>query len=82
MHGNINSYKKLFKRIEEEKPKAIFFGGDLLPSGLFAYSSSEDVPKDFIKEIIKAGFIKLKEKLKEYYPSVFIILGNDDSKLD
>ncbi len=82
LHGNLNSYKNLFKRIEVEKPDAVFFGGDLLPSGLFAYSSSENVPKDFIKDIIKTGFIKLKEKLKEHYPSVFIILGNDDSKQD
>ena len=82
LHGNLNSYKKLFIRIEEEKPDAVFFGGDLLPSGLFAYSSSEDVPKDFIKEIIKDGFLKLKNKLKDKYPNVFIILGNDDSKQD
>lgn len=82
LHGNINSYKKLFKRIEEEKPNAVFFGGDLLPSGLFAYSSSENVPKDFIKDIIKVGFANLRKKLKTNYPNVFIILGNDDSKQD
>ena len=82
LHGNISGYNKLFKKIEEEKPYAVFFGGDLLPSGLFAYSSSENVPKDFICDVIKKGFINLKLILKEKYPRVFIILGNDDSKAD
>ncbi len=54
----------------------------MLPSGLFSYSSSEDVPKDFIADVIKAGFLQLKDKSEEHYPSVFIILGNDDSKQD
>ncbi len=82
LHGNINSYNKLFNKIEEERPNAVFFGGDLLPSGLFTYSSSDDIPKDFISDVIKKGFIDIKEKFKENYPRVFIILGNDDSKSD
>ncbi|MCD4792566.1 MAG: metallophosphoesterase [Bacteroidales bacterium] len=82
LHGNIKSYNKLFNKIEEEKPDAVFFGGDLLPSGLFAYSSSDNIPKDFIGEVIKTGFLNIKQILKEKYPRVFIILGNDDSKTD
>jgi len=82
LHGDTGRYKKLFKKIETEKPDAVFFGGDLLPSGLYAFSSSENVPKDFFREIIKNGFIKLKKKLKNKYPNVFMILGNDDSKAD
>jgi Icc-related predicted phosphoesterase len=80
LHGSIDSYNKLFNEIEREKPEAVFFGGDLLPSGLFAYSSSSEVPEDFIRDILKKGFKRLKEKLEEQYPSVFIILGNDDSR--
>ncbi len=82
LHGDISRYEKLFRKIEIEKPDAVFFGGDLLPSGLYAFSSSEDVPKDFFQEIIKDGFIRIKKKLKNNYPKVFIILGNDDSKAD
>ncbi len=82
LHGSVSRYEKLFNKIEKEKPDAVFFGGDLLPSGLYAFSSSKNVPEDFIKDVIKEGFIELKKKLKNEYPEVFIILGNDDSKVD
>jgi Icc-related predicted phosphoesterase len=80
LHGSIDRYHKLFNHIQAEKPDAVFFGGDLLPSGLYAYSSAANVPDDFIEDILKAGFLKLKDELKEQYPEIFIILGNDDSK--
>ena len=82
LHGSIEHYNKLFMKIEEEIPAAVFLGGDLLPSGLYMFTSDNNVPKDFIEDIIKKGFVKLKEKLKNKYPRVFIILGNDDSRAD
>ena len=82
LHGSVERYNKLFEKIEEEIPTAVFFGGDLLPSGLFLFTSNDDVPKNFIEDVIKKGFYKLKEKLKAQYPRVFIILGNDDSRAD
>jgi len=82
LHGNIEQYHKLFKIIEKEKPSAVFFGGDLLPSGLYAYSSSEDIPKEFIQDVLIKSFSDLKNILGENYPRVFMILGNDDSKAD
>ena len=82
IHGSVNRYKKLFQKIEDEIPDAVFLGGDLLPSGLFAYSSSNSIPNDFVNDIIKAGFVKLKLKLAKKYPRVFIILGNDDGKFE
>lgn len=82
IHGSIERYNKLFLKIEEEIPDAVFLGGDLLPSGLYMFTSEDNVPKDFIEEVLKKGFIKLKEKLKNKYPRIFIILGNDDSRID
>ena len=82
IHGSLERYRKLFLKIEQEVPTAVFMGGDLLPSGMLMLTSSKDVPKDFINDIIVKGFDTLKEKLKEEYPRIFIILGNDDSKLD
>lgn len=81
LHGSVERYRKLFRKIEEEMPAAVFLGGDLLPSGLFAFTSGNHVPSDFIDNILKKGFLTLKEKLKEKYPRVFLILGNDDSKV-
>ena len=82
LHGSVKRYKKLFAKIEEETPAAVFLGGDLLPSGLFMFTSNNKVPENFIVDVIKNGFIKLKEKLKAQYPRVFLILGNDDSRAD
>lgn len=58
----------------------VFLGGDLLPSGLFAFSSRPDTSADFFKNVIEKGFHDLKKKLGKNYPEVFLILGNDDGK--
>jgi len=82
LHGSFEQYKKLFNLIEKEKPEAVFLGGDLLPSGLFALTSSSHTTGDFIEDILINGFSNLKKKLANNYPRVFLILGNDDGKGD
>lgn len=82
LHGNIDQYQKLITKIIEEQPKGVFFGGDLLPSGLHSLASSISVQKEFINSVLIKGFTKIKKALKENYPEVFLILGNDDSKFD
>ncbi|MBN2664275.1 MAG: metallophosphoesterase [Bacteroidales bacterium] len=80
IHGKTDRYKKLFDKIEQEKPSAVFLGGDLLPSGLQYLTTNSNFSDDFIEDILKKGFSKLKDKLKDKYPRVFLILGNDDGK--
>lgn len=80
LHGHIERYEKLFAAIEKEKPAAVFMGGDLLPSGLFAFSSGPDVPEDFTEDFFFKRLIGLKQKIGNDYPRVFMILGNDDGK--
>lgn len=80
LHGSLLRYKILFRTIEQELPSMVFLGGDLLPSGLFAFSSQPDIPADFFKKVIEKGFRDLKKKLGQDYPEVFLILGNDDGK--
>ncbi len=82
LHGKIERYKKLFDKISSQKPDAVFLGGDLLPSGLQAMASYDDLSDNFIENIIKKGFLNLKNKLKNNYPDIFLILGNDDGKID
>lgn len=82
LHGSLERYKKLFNSIEKEKPDAVFLGGDLLPSGLFALTSKSSMTGDFIDDILTNGFSILKRKLANNYPRVFLILGNDDGKGD
>ena len=80
LHGQEIRYQKLFRKIEEEKPEAVFLGGDLLPSGLFLHTKSKKQPEDFIKDFLVPGFLNLQSKLAHPYPQVFLILGNDDER--
>ena len=82
LHGSPDRYRKLFGAIAEERPAGVFLGGDLLPSGLFAASHAEGIPKDFIEGFLAVEFGRLRELLGPAYPQVFLILGNDDSCAD
>lgn len=80
LHGNRSRYEKLFDLIEKEHPALVFLGGDLLPSGLYAYTSDKQNIPEFFDHFFKDKFLSLKKKLGEHYPRIFIILGNDDGK--
>ena len=82
LHGKEDRYFKLFKKIEEEKPSCVFLGGDLLPSGMYNYTNDPDYSDNFVKNILIKGFFKLKKRMKDQFPQVFIILGNDDGRSD
>lgn len=82
LHGSRTRYEKLFNAIETEKPGAVFMGGDLLPSGLFALTSKSGTTGNFINDVLFHGFSRLKNTLAHAYPRVFLILGNDDGKAD
>jgi Icc-related predicted phosphoesterase len=75
LHGNIDHYDTLFEVAEEERPKTIFLGGDLLP-----HHWSQLTDGEFIDEVLVAGFAALSEKLGEDAPRVIMILGNDDDR--
>ncbi len=75
LHGRIERYQALFSRIETEVPEAVFFGGDLFP-GLEGYGRG-----DFLADFFTPGMRHLKGVLGERYPRIFLILGNDDSRL-
>lgn len=82
LHGSIERYQKLFKKIEDEKPRLVFLGGDLLPSGLFLLTRNDQQVTDFLNEFLIPGFSALQEKLGKQYPVIFFILGNDDGRLE
>jgi Icc-related predicted phosphoesterase len=82
LHGKLNRYQKLFKQIQKEKPAAVFLGGDLLPSGLFALAKNAKPVKNFLNDFLIPEFLLLKTKLGQYYPRVFLIMGNDDGRTE
>lgn len=80
LHGHEDRYRALFATIAAERPAAVFLGGDLLPSGLAAFSGSQSQDRDFIADFLVPGFLELRARLAEAYPPVFLILGNDDAR--
>lgn len=77
LHGDIGKYRLLFRQILKDQPNMVFIGGDLL-AGSFLRNSKHS--EDIINNILAKGFYQIKQKLSLNYPSVFIIMGNDDSK--
>ncbi len=80
LHGKVSRYEKLFLQIEKMMPRAVFFGGDILPAGLKYRKNSQAVPVDFVNGFLAPSFKRLKDLLGTNYPDVFIILGNDDPR--
>lgn len=81
LHGSINRYEKLFNIIINEKPESVFIGGDILPSYSFKNSSQTDF-NDFVNDYLIKKLLSIKEEMKNEYPDIFIILGNDDLKTE
>lgn len=82
LHGRPERYAKLWQAIGEDAPDAVFLGGDLLPSGLLDTDSVKRSQQDFVSGFLAPGFERLRSRLGHRYPAVFLILGNDDSRLE
>ena len=80
LHGRTDRYEKLFQAIMQEHPTAVFLGGDLFPSYLFALSSTHKAFADFANDFLAPKFAQLKKAVGKDYPRVFLILGNDDMR--
>jgi Icc-related predicted phosphoesterase len=77
LHGKADRYQKLLAAIAENPPAAVFLGGDLLPHGLHQTEHA-----DFLNDVLASGFRSLRDQLGEIYPRVFLILGNDDPRIE
>lgn len=77
LHGDKTNYQKLFDLILKEKPKAVFLGGDLLPSMILSFN--QNIEDNYISDFLTVHLQKIKKQLQDSYPEIFIILGNDDS---
>ncbi|MBU1707804.1 metallophosphoesterase, partial [bacterium] len=67
--------------IADEHPDIVFIGGDILPHG-FSSLSPFDEHQNFIHDFLVPEFLKLRHTLRETYPRVLLILGNDDSRME
>ena len=81
LHGVESRYRSLFAAIEREAPRAVFLGGDLLPSPMAALASPGISHRDFLGDVIETGFANLRTAMGNQYPGVYAILGNDDGRM-
>lgn len=79
LHGRKTRYDKLFEAIYSEMPQLVLIGGDVLPSGI-SILSDENINGDFLDDFLADKFELLKDKMKDKYPLVLMIAGNDDPK--
>jgi Icc-related predicted phosphoesterase len=82
LHGKKSCYKRLETAILNEQPQALFLGGDLLPSGTAALFSALAAEQDFINDFLIPFFTHLRDRLGDRYPRVFVIMGNDDGRIE
>ena len=74
LHGSEYRYEKLFELVRNIPPDVLFIGGDILPN----FTKDEN----FIVDYLYNNFKSLKKNLRDMYPKIFIILGNDDLKIE
>lgn len=80
LHGSRRRYQTLFTTVATERPEAVFVGGDLLPHPATVKHSIAPAVRDFHLPDLLEGFRQLRAALDDHYPSVFLIMGNDDPK--
>ncbi|MCB2229477.1 metallophosphoesterase [bacterium] len=76
LHGKIRRFETLLTAIERERPAAVFIGGDILPHPL----KTDTRYRDFGPDILGPSFERVRDAMREMYPRVFLILGNDDPR--
>jgi Icc-related predicted phosphoesterase len=81
LHGKRERYEKLFRAIAAERPGAVFLGGDLLPHPMLS-KASRTGRSDFVFDYLEPAFQNLRDGLGDAAPVVFLILGNDDARIE
>jgi Icc-related predicted phosphoesterase len=82
LHGKMSRFKSLFAAVKDQKPAVVFIGGDLLPLPYKKFEIDNISSDEFLDGYIIPHFSGLKQKLGNEYPQVFIILGNDDLRIN
>ena len=75
LHGNNEYYKKLIAKAKDSEIKAVILGGDLCPKGGPTIEDAVKTQKEFLEKF----FIP---ELRELKKDVFVIMGNDDFRIN
>jgi uncharacterized protein len=60
----------------------VFIGGDFLPHGWYGRETLDFPHRDFINDFLMRNLLALREKLGDDYPRIFLIMGNDDARVE
>lgn len=82
LHGSPGRWEALFHAIGESAPSAVFLGGDLLPHGVGYGRPSASGHEEYVDEFLVPGLDRVRRRLGERYPRIFLILGNDDGRIE
>ena len=82
MHGHMDRFEKLFMQIKVHKPDILFIGGDVLPGGEIYRKKISKHYDNFVMDFLVPEMEKLKSELEASYPKVFVIMGNDDPRVN
>lgn len=82
LHGHVDRWEKLFRAIAESPPRAVFLGGDLLPSGLLSTMAADPAHRDFVFDFLAPHLEELRRSLGPRFPKICTILGNDDGRFE
>ena len=82
LHGHVDRYAKLSREILLRRPAAVFLGGDLLPNPWAEARAIDPTHRDFVHGFLATEFTRISEALGPEYPQVFVILGNDDARIE
>ena len=74
LHGHRSRYEKLFSAIRQERPDLVLLGGDLLPHAL----RERDGIRDFAADYLFPSMDSMRREMRDQYPDIVVILGNDD----
>lgn len=80
LHGVPGRYEALLGAISCEQPRAVFLGGDLLPSGVRTWLSGD--PGHFVGSWLRDRLTALRRELGPHYPRLLLIPGNDDGRIE
>ena len=76
LHGREARYRALLDAVESDAAAVVFLGGDLLPHP--ARHTTSDA--DCLDRLLVSPLERLRARKKQAYPSVFVIMGNDDAR--
>jgi Icc-related predicted phosphoesterase len=79
LHGRLDRYAKLLTAMAEERPAAVFLGGDLLPPSA---ATPAGAGGDFLLNWLAPRLVELSARLGPAYPRLLAIFGNDDPRAE